>query len=49
MLYFIKNGTIHTLPVGRRCKVAYEKEKLCDTIPHGVKECPFCMNVWPGE
>lgn len=49
MLYFIKQNTIHTYPVAKRCTAAYEREQLRDTVPYQVQECPYCMRVWPGE
>ena len=49
MLYFVKENTIHTFPVSKRCSAKREKEPLRDTIPHQVDECPHCMRLWPGE
>lgn len=49
MLYFVKENTIHTYPVSRRCSAKHEREQLRDTIPHGVQECPYCMRYWPEE
>ena len=49
MLYFVKDNTIHTFPVSKRCAAVREKEQLRDTIPHGSKECPYCMRSWPGD
>jgi len=49
MLYFIKQNTIHTYPVAKRCTAAYEREQLRDTVPYQVQECPYCMKLWPGE
>lgn len=49
MLYFVKGDMLHKFPVPKRCGVKYEKEQLRDTIPHGVVECVFCMNLWPGD
>lgn len=48
MLYFIKQNTIHTHPVAKRCTAKYEREQLRDTVPRSVQECPYCMKVWPG-
>lgn len=49
MLYFIKEKTIHTYPVGLGCGALYEQEQLRDTVPRDVEECPYCMKVWPGK
>ncbi|ABB32612.2 hypothetical protein GeomeDRAFT_3391 [Geobacter metallireducens RCH3] len=49
MLYFVKEKTIHTFPVSKRCTVQREKEQLRDTIPTDVEQCPYCMHSWPGE
>lgn len=49
MLYFIKQNTIHAYPVKEGCRASYEKEQLRDTVPHGVKECPYCMKIWPAR
>ena len=49
MLYFVKENTIHTLPVSKRCNAVHGKEQLRDTVPHGVTQCPRCMNRWPDE
>ena len=48
MLYFIKEKTIHQFPVAKGCTAVYEREQLRDTVPRDVKECPYCMRVWPG-
>ena len=47
MLYFIKENTIHTYPVAKKCTAVYENEQLRDTIPYAVEECRQCMRVWP--
>jgi hypothetical protein len=49
MLYFVKEGQIHKFPVSKRCGAHYDNEQLRDTIPHGVVECVYCMNTWPGD
>ncbi len=49
MLYFVKENTIHTFPVSKRCGAKRDREQLCDTIPHDVVECLYCMRLWPGE
>lgn len=49
MLYFVKENTIHTFPVSKRCSAVKEKEQLRDTIPHGAEECPYCMHRWPDD
>lgn len=47
MLYFVKEGKLHTYPVVKRCTAVYTKEQLRDTIPHGVEECVCCLGNWP--
>ena len=47
MLYFIKENTIHTYPVDKRCDARREQEQLRDTVPYEVRECPYCMRAWP--
>ncbi|GFO56195.1 hypothetical protein GMSM_32020 [Geomonas sp. Red276] len=47
MLYFIKNHVIHQYPVANGCSARYDEEQLRDTIPHNVKECPYCLRTWP--
>lgn len=49
MLYFVKDGTIHTFPPSANCTASREKEQLRDTIPSDVKECPYCMHRWPKD
>lgn len=49
MLYFIKDGTIHTFPPSTNCNATREKEQLRDTIPYDVRECPYCMHRWPNK
>ncbi len=49
MLYFIKQNTIHTYPVAKGCAESRDQEQLRDTVPYEVKECPYCMRVWPGQ
>lgn len=49
MLYFVKEKTVHTFPVSKRCNAKREQEQLRDTIPHNNEKCPYCMNTWPGE
>lgn len=49
MLYFVKENTIHTYPVSKRCGVRHEKEQLRDNVLHGSTECPYCMRRWPDE
>ncbi len=49
MLYFVKENTIHTFPVSKRCSAVKEKEQLRDTIPHGAEDCPYCMHRWPDD
>ena len=48
MLLFIQEKTIHQYPVARRCSAVYHQEPLRDTIPHDVKQCPYCLSIWPG-
>ena len=47
MLLFIQQGKIHHYPVSRRCSAVYQQEPLRDTVPHHVKQCPYCMHLWP--
>jgi hypothetical protein len=49
MLYFIQKDTMHQYPVAKECKAVYEREQLRDTVLRGVKQCPYCMNDWPGK
>jgi hypothetical protein len=49
MLLFVQQNRIHQYPVAKHCSAVYQQEQLRDTIPHGVKKCPYCMNTWPGE
>ena len=49
MLLFIQQNKIHQYPVAMRCSAVYRQEPLRDTIPHGVKQCPFCLSLWPGS
>jgi hypothetical protein len=49
MLYFIKDNVIHEYPVSKGCTAVYEREHLRDTVPHGVKDCPYCMREWPNK
>jgi hypothetical protein len=49
MLYFIKENVIHEYPVTKGCSEVYTQQQLRDTVPHGVKECPYCMREWPGR
>lgn len=49
MLYFVKDNTLHRFPVTKRCGAEREKEKLRDTVPHGVEECIYCLKRWPGD
>jgi hypothetical protein len=47
MLLFVQQNKIHHYPVEKNCSAVYQNEQLRDTIPHDVKLCPYCMNVWP--
>jgi len=49
MLYFVKQNTVHTYPVAKRCTAVYQREQLRDTWPRSVHECPYCMKIWPGD
>jgi hypothetical protein len=49
MMYFVKNGTVHRYPVPKRCGEFREQEQLRDTIPHGAKECLYCLRRWPQD
>jgi hypothetical protein len=49
MLMFIQQHKIHTYPVAGRCSAAYRQEQLRDTIPHDVKQCPYCLGFWPAR
>lgn len=49
MLYFVKDNTIHTYPVAKRCTAVYHEEQLRDTVPRSVQVCPYCMKLWPGK
>jgi len=49
MLLFVQQNKIHQYPVPQTCSAVYRQEQLRDTIPHEVKPCPYCMNVWPGR
>lgn len=49
MIYFIKQNTVHTYPVAKRCSAVYQQEQLRDVILRGIDECPYCMRVWPDK
>jgi len=49
MLLFIQHKTLHQYPVDKRCSALYRQEPLRDTVPRDVKQCPYCMHVWPGD
>ena len=49
MLYFVKDNTLHRFPSPKRCGVQRVKEKLRDTVPHGVEQCVYCLKRWSDD